>query len=189
MKINNSSQYETIKLVAQKPQSREAKSNQVQMQEQKEVEQKPFVDLKTLNAQVAQVQGLEKTLGETKKKHEELLSVLEKGKSPELEKKIHNIELKITEMLKKSLTQSQELESLPSLYRSLLQSYDRKDYDKIEALLNQTQHKLHYLLDRFENEIAETFPQGAVEFDPKKVKNEFFVKSHNSSKLSSECLV
>lgn len=188
MKINNS-QYETIKLVAQSPHNRGAKSSQTQIQEQKAVEQKPFADLKTLNSQVAQVQELEKNLGEAKQKHGELLSILEKNKSPELEKKIRNLEVKIAEVLKKSLAQSQEFETLPSLYRSLLQSYDCKDYGKIEELLNQTQNKLHHLLDRFESEISETFPQGEFEFDPKKIKNEFFVKSHDSSRFSSECLV
>lgn len=189
MKINHNPQYDTIKLVAQKPQEYGAKPKQTQAQDQKEVSQKPFVDLKTLNNQIAQVQGLEKTLIDAKERHKDLLCMLEEGKSPEIEKKILDIELKITAMLKKSLVQSQEFETLPSLYRSVLQNYDRKHYDKIESILNQTQNKLHILLERFESEIADVFPQEAVRFDPQKLKNDLFVKSHNASKLSSECLV
>lgn len=189
MKINNSTQYETIKLVSQKPQNHGVKSTQASDQPSQEVAQKPFVDIKILNSQVAQVQELQKYLGETQKKHEELMLRVEGERSPEIEKKIRNLELKIGEMLKKSLTQSQDFETLPSLYRTLLQSYKTKDYDKIEALLSQTQNKLHYLLEKFENEISSTFPQGAMDFDPKKVKNSFFPQSHNPAKLSLECLV
>ena len=69
MKINNSTQYETIKLVSQKPQNHGAKSTQASDQPSQEVAQKPFVDIKILNSQVAQVQELQKYLGETQKKH------------------------------------------------------------------------------------------------------------------------
>ncbi|WP_305863060.1 hypothetical protein [Helicobacter cholecystus] len=187
MKINNHSEYQTIRLVAQK--THHIKPEQSQMQNQKEVEQKPFADLKTFNAQVAQVQKFKRTLDQAKEQHQELLVMLDKNKSPELEKRIQNIELKITQMLKKSLMQGQEFESLTSLYRSLVQSYDHKDHNKIQALLHQAQNKLHDLLDCFENKISEIFSKDWIDFDSKKVKNEFFAKSHHDSKLSLECLL
>ena len=49
--------------------------------------------------------------------------------------------------------------------------------------------ELIQLNEKFENEISSTFPQGAMDFDPKKVKNSFFPQSHNPAKLSLECLV
>lgn len=189
MKINNSPQYETIKLISQKPQNHGAKPTEVENQENKQMAQKPYTDLKTLNSQVAQVQELQQYLGQAQKNHSQLLLSLESEKSPEIEKKIRSLELKISEMLKKSLSQNQELEILPSLYRTLLQSYKNKDHYKIESLLTQAQNKLHYLLEKFEDKISSTFPQGAIEFDPKKIKNNLFAQSHNPSKLSLECLL
>lgn len=187
MKISNNPQ--TIKLISPKPQNPEAKAPNITQDNDKAMAQKPFADIKILNAQVAQIQGLEKALGVSREKHEELLLALQKEKSPELEKKIHNLELKITEMLKKSIAQSQEFEALPSLYRSLLQNYKTKDYDKIEVLLNQTQNKLHYLLEKFENEISDYIPQNSIDFDKTKLKGNLFAQAHNASKISLECLL
>lgn len=189
MKISNNSQYDSIKLLSQRPQDRAGKSSQASNHETEDIASRPYNDLKTLNIQVAQVQELEKNLGDVKKKYDELQLFMEKDRSPEVEKKIYKIELKIAEILRKSMAQSQEFEFLPSLYRSLLQSCKTKDYDKIEDLLSQTQNRLHYLLEKFENEILDAFPHDEIDFDPKRINNNLLIQSHNPQKLSSKCLV
>ena len=45
MKINKSTQYETIKLASQKPQNHGAKSTQASDQPSQVVDEKPFVDI------------------------------------------------------------------------------------------------------------------------------------------------